>query len=214
MRSRFLLRKAPTPVVRDRRIDWKSSAWRAEGSWCDTDCALREVLIESDAGSVEWNCLAPRAVAEIRIGAKQPHRGWGYVEHLRLSIPPWRLPVRELRWGRFVNATDALVWIDARGSDSRQAVYHNGSSVSASSIGDAQIALADSKAVLSLDQGTVLRRGALGATVLSVLPGFKRLFPASVLSIHECKWLSRAILRRPGHAESLGMAIHEVVEWP
>jgi len=54
----------------------------------------------------------------------------------------------------------------------------------------------------------------LGATVLSVLPGFKRLFPVSILGIHECKWLSRGVLRRPRQADSFGMAIHEVVEWP
>jgi hypothetical protein len=213
-RSRFSLRKKPPLVVHDGRIAWKTSAWNAEGSWCETGSALHEVLIESEAGSAEWNCVAPRSVAEIRIGTRRPHRGWGYVEHLRLSIPPWRLQIQQLRWGRFVNATDALVWIDWRGSSNRQIVYHNGLSVSARTISDQEIAFTDSEAVLSLDKGTVLRQGALGTTVLSILPGFKRLFPANILGIHECKWLSRAVLRQPGHADSFGMAIHEVVEWP
>jgi hypothetical protein len=214
VRSLFSLRKNPPPEVLDGRIVWKSSAWNAQGSWCETGSALREVLIESEAGSVEWNCVAPRSVAEIRIGAERPHRGWGYVEHLQISIPLWHLPIRQLRWGRFVNATDALVWIDWRGSSNRQTVYYNGSSVSARTISDHEIVLTDGEAVLCLDKGTVLREGALGATVLSVLPGFKRLFPASILGIHECKWLSRGVLRRPGQADSFGMAIHEVVEWP
>jgi hypothetical protein len=119
-----------------------------------------------------------------------------------------------LRWGRFVNATDALVWIDWSGSTNRQAVYHNGLPVSAHTISDGEIVLTGSKAVLSLDKGTVLREGALGATVLSVLPSINRLFPARMLGIRECKWLSRAVLRQPGRPDSFGMAIHEVVEWP
>jgi len=213
-RSRFSLRKQPPPAVHDGRIVWKSSLWNAEGGWCETGSALREILIESEAGSVEWNCAAPRSVAEIRFGAKPPHRGWGYVEHLRLSIPPWRLPIRQLRWGRFVNATDALVWIDWRGTNNRQTVYHNGSSVSASTISDEKIVFMDGETVLSLDKGTVLRQGALGATVLSVFPSVDRLFPSGILGIHEVKWLSRAVLRRPGHVDSFGMAIHEVIEWP
>jgi hypothetical protein len=213
-RSRFSLRKKPPPVVHDGRIVWKSTAWNAEGSWCETGSALREILMESDEGCLEWNCVAPRALAEIRIGAKRPHRGWGYVEHLRLSIAPWRLRIRRLRWGRFVNATDALVWIDWSGSNNRQSVYHNGSRVSARTISDQEIVFMDGETVLSLDKGTVLREGTLGTTVLSVLPGVNRLFPARILGIHESKWLSRAVLRIPGRPDSVGMAIHEVVEWP
>lgn len=212
LRSVFSLRKKPPPVVRDGKVVWKSSAWNAEGCWCEIGSALREVLIESEAGSVEWNCVGPRSVAQIRIGDGRPYRGWGYVEHLRLSMPPWRLPIRQLRWGRFINATEALVWIDWSGSSDRQIVYHNGVSVSARTISDQEIVFAD--AVLNLDKGTVLRQGALGTTVLSVLPRFKRLFPGNILGIHECKWLSHAVLHRPGHADSSGMAIHEVVEWP
>jgi hypothetical protein len=42
----------------------------------------------------------------------------------------------------------------------------------------------------------------------------KNLFPDSVLNMRECKWVSTAVLRLPGHPDSTGMAIHEVVEWP
>jgi hypothetical protein len=136
------------------------------------------------------------------------------VEHLRLTIPPWRLPIRELRWGRFVNARDALVWIDWRGPYERQLVYYNGSPVRASTISEHEIRFGDSGAVLSFETSTILREGALGDTALSVLPNLKRLFPESLLGIRESKWLSRAVLRQADQADSVGMAIHEVVEWP
>jgi hypothetical protein len=35
-----------------------------------------------------------------------------------------------------------------------------------------------------------------------------------MLNVRERKWLSRAVLRRTGLPDSIGMAIHEVVEWP
>jgi hypothetical protein len=212
-RSQFSLRNQPAPIHKD-EIKWKSPAWNAEGSWRKTGPAVREILFDSATGFVEWNCVAPRSSAEARIGEGRLYRGDGYVEHLRLTVPPWRLPIRQLRWGRFVNARDALVWIDWRGCYNKQVVYYNGSPVSAHAITDDEIVLADGGAVLSLDTSTTLREGALGATVLSVLPNLQRLFPARILGVRECKWLSRAVLRRPGQADSVGMAIHEVVEWP
>jgi hypothetical protein len=150
----------------------------------------------------------------MQIGFGDLLQGWGYAEHLRLSVPPWRLPIRRLRWGRFVNATDALVWIDWTGPYNKRIVYLNGSLASAQNINDDEIVLAQGKAVLHLEQKQVIREGKLGATALSVIPQLNRLFPDSVLNIRECKWLSTAALRLPGHPDSTGMAIHEVVEWP
>jgi hypothetical protein len=136
------------------------------------------------------------------------------VEHLRLSLAPWRLPIHQLRWGRFINATDALVWIDWRGPHNRQVVYYNGAAVSAQTIGDREVVWGGGEAVLGLEPSAILREGPLGATALAVLPNLDRLFPARMLKVRERKWLSRATLRRPGRPDSTGMAIHEVVEWP
>jgi hypothetical protein len=212
VRSRFSLRKQPAPIDNG-DVEWRSPVWNAEGNWKKTGTPIRQMLFDSADGSVEWNCVAPRSSAKVRIG-EGIHCGEGYVEHLRVTIPPWAMPIRQLRWGRFVNASDALVWIDWRGPYNTQVVYCNGLPVSARSIGDSEIVLGDGETVLSLDTHTVLREGVLGSTALSVLPNLDRLFPARILGIRECKWLSRAILRRPGQADSVGMAIHEVVEWP
>jgi hypothetical protein len=212
-RSRFSLRKQPAPEAQQSGIEWRSRAWKAEGRWSEPAAGMREVLFHSPAGSLEWNCVAPRASARVRIDGDEM-RGWGYVEHLRLSVAPWRLPIQQLRWGRFVNDTDMLVWIDWRGSYNRQVVYYNGAPVSASEIGDRKIVLADGNIVLSLDTGVTLREGLLGATALAVLPNLDRIFPARILKVREQKWLSRGVLQQPGRPDSAGMAIHEVVEWP
>jgi hypothetical protein len=216
-RSRFSLRRQPTPVVLENSVEWRSRAWKAEGRWSEAAAGMSEVLFDSPAGSLRWNCIAPRASARLRIGEDEM-QGWGYVEHLQLSMAPWRLPIQQLRWGRFISATDALVWIDWRGSYNRQVVYYNGSPVSAREISDSKIVLADGGAhggaVLSLETEATLREGLLGTTALAVLPNLDRLFPARILKVREQKWLSRGVLRRPGRPDSTGMAIHEVVEWP
>jgi hypothetical protein len=207
------LRKQPAPEVREDGIEWKSRAWKADGHWSEPAAGLRAVLFDSPAGSLEWNCVAPRASARLRINGEEM-RGWGYVEHLLLSVAPWRLPIHQLRWGRFINATDALVWIDWRGSYNRQVVYYNGVAVSAREIGDRKIVLADGNIVLNLEPEATLREGLLGATSLAVFPNLDRLFPARILKVREQKWLSHGVLRQPGRPDSAGMAIHEVVEWP
>jgi len=212
--NRFSLRKQPAPQVRDACIEWTSRIWKAQGQWRDFGGSIREVLFDSPAGSLEWECVAPRASAHLRIGDDQEIRGWGYVERLRLSIAPWRLPIRQLRWGRFINDSDTLVWIDWRGPYNRQVVYYNGAAVRAQSISDTEIALQNGEAVLSLESSMPLREGRLGATALAVIPNVERLFPAGILAVRERKWLSRAVLRRPGRPESAATAIHEVVEWP
>jgi hypothetical protein len=211
--NRFSLRRMPAPEVRGNGIEWQSRMWKAEGHWDASVGEMREILFNSPTGSLEWHCVAPRAAARLNINGEEI-RGWGYVEHLRLSVAPWRLPIQQLRWGRFINATDVLVWIDWRGPYSRQAVYYNGTAVSAREISDSKVALAEGDIVLELEKEATLRKGQLGATVLSVLPNLDRIFPASILKVREQKWLSRGMLRQPGRPDSAGMAIHEVVEWP
>ncbi|HLY43711.1 MAG TPA: hypothetical protein VKR52_21030 [Terracidiphilus sp.] len=215
IRSRFSLRQQLPPEVRsDGSIAWKSKAWKAEGEWRTPDRALRETLYDSPDGKLEWVCLAPRSAARVCVERGEVFEGWGYAERLRLSLPPWRLPIRQLRWGRFINATDALVWIDWRGAYERQVVYHNGSAITARSICDCKIVLQDDLGELRLDTTAVLRQGALAKTALAVFPNLNRLFPASLLNVREQKFLSRAVLRRTGHPDSDGMAIHEVVDFP
>lgn len=113
-----------------------------------------------------------------------------------------------------MNATDALVWIDWSGPYNKRLVYLNGSLASAENINDEEVVLAGEEASLHLEEKQVIRDGKPGATALSVFPKLSNLFPASVLDMRECKWLSTAVLRRPGYPDSTGMVIHEVVEWP
>jgi hypothetical protein len=218
-RSLYSLQRQQPPAIEDGCIRWDSPKWQAQGRWTELGVPVRKMLYESDSGSLEWTCLAPRASASFKIGegkVGEDHvsNGWGYVEHLRLTVAPWRLPICRLRWGRFVNAANALVWIDWSGPHNTRFVCLNDSDVSADEINDDEVVLGEKQGTLQLYDSRVIREGKLGATALSIIPMSNILFPSSVLNMRECKWLSRALLRRPGRADSLGMAIHEVVDWP
>jgi hypothetical protein len=155
----------------------------------------------------------PRGEAKVTTPAGSRLAGLGYAEHLSMSVPPWRIPISELRWGRFLSEGEALVWIDWRGECPRTIVYRNSIRVPVLSVDDQQIALADGVRV-HLDQDCVLRSGALGATVLRSIPAIDRLAPARILATQECKWRSRAVLSSPGRPDQRGWVIHEVVRWP
>ena len=163
---------------------------KTRASWNDLGAAHHEVLFKSDSGALQWNCIAPRAAALVQMDSGDSLQGWGYAEHLRLSVAPWRLPIRGLRWGRFVNATDAMVWIDWSGPYTKRVVYLNGSSMSAASVTDREVALTGEAAVLHLEDSQVIRDGPPGETALSALPKLTDLFPESVLNMQECKWVS------------------------
>lgn len=212
--TRFSLRSALPPSISGSALTWKSSPLRIDGTWNALEPPVRATILDSDAGAIEWHCLQPRATASVRIGKSAAVCGLGYAENLRMTIPPWRLPLKELRWGRFLSATDSLVWIDWRGPYSKQVVFHNGVEAQAESITEQQVVLYDRAVMLNFEESFVLREGTLAKTALSKIPNVQKLFPQSLLGIRECKWKSRAVLHRNGIPDTRGWAVHEVVQWP
>jgi hypothetical protein len=208
--ERFSLRNAGKPVVHGDLLEWRCAPLKLRGAWRAIDEPLRATVYQSAAGRVEWQCFQPCARAEIDAG--EGIHGLGYAECLTLSVPPWRMPIRELHWGRFLSETDAVVWIDWRGEHSTQLVFWNGLPVMSSEISDSELVL-QQETTLSLRGKASLREGPLGAA-LARIPGLGRLAPTRILCVEEHKWRSRGVLRRPGSPEVFGWAIHEVVTWP
>ena len=204
-------------------LTWSSMPLRVHGAWLAVARPLEGTLFASDDGRVEWRCLQPASLVALRVGDAdgEPSRavaGLGYAEHLTLTIPPWRMPIRELHWGRFVSSLDdaaehaSLVWIDWRGPHAARHVYLDGVSVEAE-VSVERVVVAGG-ATLSLDRRDVLREGVLGATVLDAIPELAKRVPGNMLGVHERKWRSRGVLERPGRPPVEGWAIHEVVRWP
>jgi hypothetical protein len=214
--ERHSLRQQRDPENSDGAVVWRSEALGIEGAWQADSAALRETIYSSNDdsnddskhGSIEWHCLMPRAAA--RLGVRS---GFGYVEHLTMTIPPWKLPIHTLRWGRFTSVSDWMVWIDWVGDFSKRIVCLNGQMLACVNLEDGLIETNDGVR-LTLDRSLLLRDGALGSTALSVIPGVNRLFPARLLQVDECKWRSRARLEQTAKPAADGWAIHEIVRWP
>ena len=208
VRARYSLRPQAEPEIDGGTLRWRSRALGIDGEWQADAPEVRETVFACDAGSVEWHCLMPRARTRIHNLA-----GLGYAEHLNITIVPWKLPIRTLRWGRFATLSDWIVWIDWLGDFTRRIVYRNGQIAPTSLLEDSRIEFSDG-ARLTLDRSLVLREGPLGATALSVIPGVQDTFPARLLKVSEWKWRSSGRFERPGKSTVEGWAIHERVEWP
>jgi hypothetical protein len=185
------MRESPEPVWCGGVLQWDAPALGISATWHAIDPPARESLLD---GACDWNCLVPRARAEVRLPGRTI-RGLGYAEHLTMTVPPWSLPISELRWGRFLSETDSVVWIEWSGAKSASLRWRNG-------------VRSQGERVEIQDQ-TTLREGKLVETALRVIPNVHKLFPARILGMRESKWRSRAAFRAAG-----GWAIHEVVHWP
>ena len=185
------------------------SGLNVSGRWQATREPVKRTVYECPAGSVVWNCHQPGSLVNLRIGEREL-TGLGYAECLTLTLPPWRLPMRQLRWGRFVSQENSLAWIDWRGSYSTSFAVLNGRQYELLAASDAEVVLND--AILRMDESISLRSGRLGSTILPGLPKLAEMFPHNLLNVSEQKWRSRGTLTGPGDT-SVGWVIHEVVHW-
>jgi len=211
------------PIHSEDLLRWVAPRLGVEGLWTRTVPAFRRRLFESTTGktigSVDWRCEMPRANVEIQFRDSSGRRlaGRGYVECLDLTVKPWQLPIRELRWGRFQSDADVLVWIQWSGAHPLTLMLHNEKvhEPGHAAISQDRVVLPGGAATLDLHDHKVLRDGPLVSTALSRLPLLRQRLPGQLLGVHESKWLSRGTLHRgPQDTPSHGWAIHEVVVWP
>ncbi len=227
------LQASPAPRVTRDQITWSAPALGLEGTWRGPEREpVERTVFSSEKGDVSWKCLFPWAEVDLSLGGRSLH-GLGYVEHLTLTVPPWAMPIDELRWGRFIGKASSLVWIDWRGPSSTQIVLEDGHPLAISedrsvpderggsgtnrlaSVEDERVSVPAMEIELGLEEPRVLRSGAIGSTALSVLPKRVRdAFPGRILGLDERKWRARGILRRGEAEPEHGWVIHEVVRWP
>jgi hypothetical protein len=201
--ARFRLSSTSSQIlVEFPRLD-VSGIWKADAA------PVQRTVFENASGAVEWKCLQPRSLVTLRVGG-QELRGFGYAECLSVTLPPWQLPMRQLRWGRFVSEEESLAWVDWQGEYSMSFAMHNGRDCETLEVSDSEVAIPG--ATLRMEESFSLRAGRLGSTVLPGAPALGKLLPRSLCDIEEQKWRSRGTLEEPGLI-SRGWVIHEVVHW-
>lgn len=202
--ERMTLRRFQAPWTNGDETHFRNAKLRVAGTWtpmrAPSDSERQPVtMLSTPAGEVRWglHCNRARVRWESRGRALE---GLGYMERLDVTLPPWELPIRELRWGRFVAEDADATWIEWKGSHPLKLCWSGGSAVE-----DLDLDLREDK---------VLRDGPLVTTVFSKVPGLRRSLPAQMLQLHETKWRSRGTLAGLDGERSDGWAIHEVVRWP
>jgi hypothetical protein len=167
-------------------------------------------LYDSADGAIAWQCVAPAARASMRPAGVATLDGVGYAECLTMTIPPWRLPISELRWGRWsdADAKHAVIWIDWRGADPRRWVFVDGHRAQTATVSDSSVCAGDVS--LSLSSPRVLVDRDLGDVLRFIRP-LRGIVPAALDAYHETKWTSCGTLTAPGRPALTGQTVHERV---
>jgi hypothetical protein len=192
------------------RVLWRCGRLDLEGVWSSASASIRRRLYSDGAGAVDWDCVAPAARVRVRVG-RDVLEGWGYAEHLEMTVPPWELPLDELRWGRFVGPGCALVWVDWRGQSPRRLVLLDGVEQPGGEVEDSVVTCGDTSE-LRLAPPRSLRSGPI-LDVVAAVPFLARAVPDRLLRGWESKRLSHGILLLEDQPAREGWVIHEVVRW-
>lgn len=208
---RHTFRPGIEPAMNNKAVDWSCQRLNVSGSWSSHMNEIECVLTDQTRGRILWNCVYPSAKAKICIDGDTVE-GQGYVEHLTMTLKPWRLPFDELRWGRFLAPKASLVWIQWGGREPRTWGWLNGVEQKHVNAAENRIELPEDGTVLDLRNDRVIRSGSLSTTALRSIRALNTLIPGWG-SAHETKWLAHGTLSRPDEVVS-GWAIHEVVRWP
>lgn len=210
VRIRTHLGRPRPPRVEGRDLAFASAPLGVRLRLSPLDPAAGATFYASPQGSVRWRCDAPRARATVELDGRVLS-GLGYAEQVRLTLPPWRLPIEELRWGRALGEAGSLVWVDWSGPGHQaRLVLRDGVPVEAGAISDREVVAADGTVLARWGEGRVLRSGWLSRTVGPSLPAaLRRRLPGAALRLHETKWCAEATLAGGAPART----IHEVVRW-
>lgn len=203
-------RKSPSPTLTTNQFHVQVS--NIHGTWDFNQPGVRETLLEGQQGRIEWHVVIPMAKAKVEMQLQQPLRGFGYVEQLSMSIPPWQLPISRLIWGRFISSSDYVVWIRwISSSVPKTLVLHNGTRYDQATIVNDKVHFGECS--LHLSNPCCLRTGSIGSTVFDKAGWIKFLFPRSIRSLQENKWRSHGVLQSSSGQSATGWAIHESVDW-
>jgi hypothetical protein len=178
------------------------------GSWVPAVPEIEVELLARSSTSIRWRCSQPGTTARVTLPGGETLTGLGYGEELRMSHPPWSLPFRELRWGRFLGGGRSLIWIDWKDGLEERWVFLDGKPLAACSIDPAGLAWPGGRLVL--ERGELVREETIGTIAGRSLAW---LLPRRLSRAVECRRLSRASLEEAGQGAVEGWSVHEVVRW-
>jgi hypothetical protein len=210
--ERATIRRIRLPEVAGDRLAWDCAPLHLQGEWRTLAPAIGSTLLEGPAGTITWSCLMPRARATVECGSAR-YEGLGYVERLQLTLPPWELPFRALRWGRHLSEGHALVWIEWDGELTRRWAWLDGRPQPSARVAGDGVEGLEGGWALRWQRGRDLRRRSVLETLREAAPLLVQRATGRLGTMDEHKQLSRSALVADGAELDSGWAIHEEVSW-
>lgn len=207
-----LTRRWLQPQPESGSLTWNCPKLDIQGIWKPLSAPVRRVLLQDSTGSVAWDCVQPSADVAVKLGNDSVICGLGYAERMEITVPPWKLGIRALQWGRFVSKSDSVVWIVWDGERSLSLLLHNNVEIPEAGIEQDRIVLGQDRQLI-FDEPQVVRQGVINDTALSSIPLVRAVLPKWLRSIDEQKWLCRGRLNRADGISTHGWVIHERVSF-
>ncbi|MDH5400349.1 MAG: hypothetical protein OEX02_19500, partial [Cyclobacteriaceae bacterium] len=107
-------------------IGWDDPGFGIKATWVPTAPPISATLFGNEAGRIYWKCEVPRADASFVMKEGAGFRGQGYVEELIMEVPPWKIAMDALYWGRYHAVDTHVVWIKFGEPEGRTWVFVNG----------------------------------------------------------------------------------------
>ena len=214
LKSRF--RNVQIPQRNDKLITWSDSKFGVSGTWESLSEMIQTHIFDSEDGYLDWRCYQPASKVQLNINDSILD-GKGYAEQLILTVPPWKIPMDELHWGRFGSDQTNIVWIELREKEKKHWLWLNGEKIDSCIIEDDHLSIPGNNLNLYLDRGAALESEKKIFTVVEklirYLPGFNKIMPLNFLIADETKWLSKGELYTNERILTTGWAIHELVNF-
>ena len=109
--SRFRVSRTDSPPDH-RRFEFVDANSKVRAKWVAIGQSPR-LFYENDL--LRWELVQLRSQVALYRDAAPLLAGSGYGELVTLLVPPWRLGIRKLRWGRYLSDRAFLMWIVAEG---------------------------------------------------------------------------------------------------
>jgi hypothetical protein len=158
-----------------------------------------------------WNCHHPKALVEIAYNGII-YKGLGYAETLFCPINPLKLPMEELRWGRFLSGSHTVIWINWKYKDPLNKIFLNGSEYNDALFEDETVIFNDGMYRLKFEEIQIIRNGKLSG-LFSKMKFLKILIGTRLLDTKETKYKAKTILTRDSVFLSNGWSLFEIVKW-
>ena len=183
-------------------ICWKNSKLEVEGTWKKGNDTGIQKLFSSEAGKIDWHCVNNGADVHIKWDGNE-YSGKGYAEYVDVTLPLWKLPFTDLKWGRWVSeeGNEGITWIswkDRKNNGNRLSRIWD-SNATGCNVAEGEVSYTENDIILGNKkieavERKEIRNEIVSRSILGNKSIFSLLLPKGLRNIDEKKYYSRGIL--------------------